>query len=59
MTRFELIERSVRVSAVEQAMLLAEQRIRERRAAQHRFQASAPGLRSPMRRARSGSSRAA
>jgi hypothetical protein len=59
MTRLELIERSVRVSAVEQAMRLAEERIRERRAAQHRFQASAPGLPSPMDRARSGSTRAA
>ena len=59
MTQLELIERSVRVSAVEQAMRLAEQRIQERRAAQHRFQASAPGLRSSMVRARSGSMRAA
>jgi hypothetical protein len=59
MTRLDLVERSVRVSAVEQAMRLAEERIRERRAAQHRFQASAPGLRSPMVRARSGSTRAA
>ena len=59
MTRLEMIERSIRVSTVEQAMRLAEQRIRERRAAQHRFQASAPGLLFPMTRARSGSSRAA
>jgi hypothetical protein len=55
MTQLELISKSVRISAVEQAMEIAERRIRIRRAAQHRYQPSATGLMSPMHRARSGS----
>jgi hypothetical protein len=55
MTQLELISKSVRISAVEQAMEIAECRIRIRRAAQHRFQPVAIGLMSPMHRARSGS----
>ena len=59
MTRLELIEMSVRVSAVEQAMQAAERRVRIRRASQHRYQPSTGGRLSPMHRARSGSLKAA
>jgi hypothetical protein len=54
MTRLELISKSVRISAVSQAIAAAEPSIRLRRAQQHRFQSSAPGLTVPLERARSG-----
>ena len=56
MTRLDLISRSVRISAVGQAMEIAEHRIRLRRSTQHRFQGAASAKISPMHRARSGSS---
>jgi hypothetical protein len=55
MTRWDLISRSIRISAAEFALADAEERLRTKRARQHRFQESALVLVSPMTRARSGS----
>ncbi len=55
MTRWDLINKSIRISAAEFALADAEERLRTRRASQHRYQDSAITLLSPMDRARSGS----
>jgi hypothetical protein len=57
MTRWDLISKSIRISAAEFAQADAEERLRIKRAKQHRFQDSALVLVSPMTRARSGSER--
>ena len=55
MTRWDLIDRSIRISAAEFALADAEHRLITRRTRQHRHQDSAITLLSPMDRARSGS----
>ena len=55
MTRWDLISKAIRISAAEFALSDAEDRLRTRRASQHRFSTSALAQVSPMARARSGS----
>jgi hypothetical protein len=55
MTRWNLVSQSIRISAAAIAMAEANDKMRVRRASQHRFQHPLHARLSPMNRARSGS----